>query len=99
MTIQLVTTKTWQSLTHELDARQRFLKDQLVDSFVANENARCEQLAFSCEQWRVFRHDVSELERKLFRLHWQQLRFAEQKIEHIPEKSSLSALLLIILDR
>src|ERR1017187_161968 len=45
-----VTTKTWQSLIHELDARQRLLKDELVDSFTANENARCEQLAFSCEQ-------------------------------------------------
>ena len=93
-----VTTKTWQSLIHELDARQRLLKDELVDSFTANENARCEQLAFSCEQWQVFRHDVSELESKLSRLHWHQLRFAEQKIEHTPEKSSLSALLLSILD-
>jgi hypothetical protein len=60
----------WELFLDKLEARQRFLKDQLVDSFTSDDNLRSQQLKLSCAHWQAFENDAGLLASQLSLNDW-----------------------------
>ena len=60
----------WQLFLDKLEVRQRFLIDQLVDSFTSDDSLRSQQLKLSCAHWQAFENDVGLLACQLSLIDW-----------------------------